>query len=436
MTAFRKTCCVLFALLALLPAMAQTSGENGSAPSANSPYTRYGYGLLTDPAVGNSQAMGGVAIGLRNRTGVNPANPASYTAIDSLTFLMDLGVGLQNGNFNDGKQRMNAKNGGLDYIAMQFRLHKRVAMSLGFLPFSTIGYSITDTKPVSDAGTTGLTAYRSYSGSGGLNQIYAGLGFKVHENLSVGVNASYLFGSITQSSQLSFSESSINTTYKVNYASIKDYKIDFGLQYTQPIGEKHCFTLGAVYSLGHAMNNEAYTDIQRVTEQNGSLVAESNERTIVENGFEYPHCYGAGITYQYAQQWTVGFDYTRQQWGQTSYFGQKGMLADRTKYAAGIEYVPNPTKRNYLSRVRYRIGGYFIPQPYVRVSEQFSAKEFGVSAGLGLPIFQQRSLLHIAFQYSKMKPSSLNSGLVEENYLRVHIGLTFNERWFAKWKVQ
>jgi hypothetical protein len=24
---------------------------------------------------------------------------------------------------------------------------------------------------------------------------------------------------------------------------------------------------------------------------------------------------------------------------------------------------------------------------------------------------------------------------MEENYLRINIGLTFNERWFMKWKV-
>ena len=71
--------------------------------STNSPYTRYGFGQLADQNFGNSKAMGGIAYGLRNGYQINASNPASYTAIDSLTFLFDAGMTLQNANFKDGK---------------------------------------------------------------------------------------------------------------------------------------------------------------------------------------------------------------------------------------------------------------------------------------------------------------------------------------------
>ena len=67
--------------------------------STNSPYTRYGLGELSDQHFGNSKAMGGIAYGLRNGSQVNAANPASYTAVDSLTFIFDAGLSLQNANF-------------------------------------------------------------------------------------------------------------------------------------------------------------------------------------------------------------------------------------------------------------------------------------------------------------------------------------------------
>lgn len=70
--------------------------------STNSPYTRYGFGQLADQNFGNSKAMGGIAYGLRNGYQINASNPASYTAIDSLTFLFDAGMTLQNANFKDG----------------------------------------------------------------------------------------------------------------------------------------------------------------------------------------------------------------------------------------------------------------------------------------------------------------------------------------------
>ena len=45
-----------------------------------------------------------------------------------------------------------------------------------------------------------------------------------------------------------------------------------------------------------------------------------------------------------------------------------------------------------------------------------------------------RSILNLAVQYERVKPQF--SGMVTENYLRFSIGLTFNERWFMKWKVE
>ena len=78
--------------------------------STNSPYTRYGFGQLSDQNFGNSVAMGGISYGLRNGLQVNASNPASYSAVDSLTFIFDFGMSLQNANFKEGKVKTNAKN--------------------------------------------------------------------------------------------------------------------------------------------------------------------------------------------------------------------------------------------------------------------------------------------------------------------------------------
>ena len=59
---------------------------------SNSPYSRYGYGLLSNPSLGASEAMGGISYGLRRSQQVNPGNPASYSELDSLTFIFDMGV--------------------------------------------------------------------------------------------------------------------------------------------------------------------------------------------------------------------------------------------------------------------------------------------------------------------------------------------------------
>ena len=61
-------------------------------------------------------------------------------------------------------------------------------------------------------------------------------------------------------------------------------------------------------------------------------------------------------------------------------------------------------------------------------------KEMTVTAGFGIPrvnSWNNRSVLNISFQWTNLSAKNL----VTENQFRVTIGLTFNERWFAKWKV-
>jgi hypothetical protein len=46
--------------------------------------------------------------------------------------------------------------------------------------------------------------------------------------------------------------------------------------------------------------------------------------------------------------------------------------------------------------------------------------------------YNNRSSLNISAQYV----NNSAAGLIKENTFRINIGLTFNEKWFAKWKVE
>ena len=58
----------------------------------SSPYSKFGYGLLNDNATSAQSQMGGVGYAMNSGRQINVMNPASYAAIDSLTFLFDMGV--------------------------------------------------------------------------------------------------------------------------------------------------------------------------------------------------------------------------------------------------------------------------------------------------------------------------------------------------------
>ena len=403
--------------------------EVAAQTSTNSPYTRYGFGQLSDQSFGNSQAMGGISYGLRNGLQVNASNPASYSAVDSLTFIFDAGMSLQNANFKEGNVKVNAKNSSVDYIAMQFRLAKGLGFSAGFLPYSNVGYNMNKTNKVTtdEHGNT-TAANQAYVGDGGLQQVYVGLGYQIFKGLSIGTNFSFLYGDITHTASTTFSNTNAYSSSRSHKIDVSDYKLDFGLQYTHKLKEKHVLNLGAIYSLGHELNSTGYEYLEKFS---GNTVVTQSVDTI-KNAFALPHTFGLGATYVYDNKLTVGLDYTLQKWEDVKFFNKDGAFQNRSKISVGAEYLPNPIGRSYFSNIRYRVGAYY-SSPYAKIDGKDGNREYGVSFGFGLPLFMSKSILNISGQYVKVAPKL--KGMLEENYLRINIGLTFNEQWFMKWKV-
>ncbi|MBR0389793.1 MAG: hypothetical protein IJK37_06795, partial [Prevotella sp.] len=103
--------------------------------NTNSPYSQYGLGDLTDQSVSFNKGMNGVGLAMRRGNEANPMNPASYSAIDSLTMIFDGGLSGQITNYNENGVKNNGKSGGFDYFVGLFRAFKNVGVSFGVLPY-------------------------------------------------------------------------------------------------------------------------------------------------------------------------------------------------------------------------------------------------------------------------------------------------------------
>ena len=60
-----------------------------------------------------------------------------------------------------------------------------------------------------------------------------------------------------------------------------------------------------------------------------------------------------------------------------------------------------------------------------------------MGAGVGLPItnkINNRSFVNVGLQW--MRRSASGNGMVKEDYLLINLGMTFNERWFVKYKIE
>lgn len=412
----------LFSALFIMGAVAANAQS-----STNSPYTRYGLGELSDQAFAHNAAMGGIGYALRSSEQINVMNPASYSAVDSLSFMFDIGMGLKSSNYQENGYKTNAKNASFDYLAMQFRLHPRVGFAVGFTPYSNVGYKFSRASDIENSDDVTLT--NTFYGDGGLQQIFGGIGFKILDNLSIGANVGYLYGEIDYQTLATLSNGG-DQTMTYNNISINSYIANFGLQYTQKLSKTDKVTLGLVYGLGHDLKS---TETKGIQVTDGSSYSELTEETI-KDSYGIPSTFGAGLTWQHKQNLTVGADYTLQQFENVKYDNSTDFYKNRTRIGAGIEYMPSLYGRNYLSRIRYRAGAYY-SSSYMKLPEYDGPKEWGVSAGFGLPLhlFQRNTVLSITGQYVRVLPSV--KGMLSENRFVLKLGLTFNEHWFMKWRV-
>lgn len=403
--------------------------------STNSPYTRFGYGELGERSFGAGRAMGGVGIGLRSSKQINPMNPASYSGMDSLTFLFDFGVAGQMSWFNDGNNQQNDVNGNVEYIAMQFPIHRRIAMSVGLLPYSQVGYKFGALRSSDDVVYT-----ESYNGTGGLSELYAGLSIDIwKKRLAVGANFGFLFGNIKheQVVMMSGEGTGAYNTSRSQELRVRDMKMDFGLQYTQPISKTENLTLGVTFAPKKSLHAKSYNLTQSYTSTGSGEVLNSD--TISGRAFDLPNSYGIGLSYVKQNKLTLAADFSYEDWGKMPYFGEEGHFNNRYRVAAGGEFIPNHMTKPYFSRVRYR-AGIHLGNSYLRMNQTDanpggdSYNEYGVSVGLGLPLIDNRSLINVSFEYVKKQPE-VKAKMIDEQYFRFTVNYTFNERWFLKSKI-
>ena len=422
----------ILASVCITPAVAQSG--------TNSPYSQYGLGLLNEQSSGFNRGMNGLGLAFREHNQVNYINPASYSALDSLTFIFDAGLSGQITNFNENGHKINANNADFEYAVAAFRAFKHVGVSFGIVPFTNVGYNYAITDYLNDDRDVAYT--NTYSGSGGIHQVYFGAGWEFLKGLSVGANISYLWGDIDRSVINSYSDGSINTLSKYYTASVKSYKLDVGLQYQLALDKKNVLAIGLTYGLGHKLGTDPTCNI--ISTNTMRVVADTASFT-VNNGLEIPTSFGAGVMWNHANKLKLGADFSYQQWGSLQYPVYRVVndepryeltddyYKDRYKVTVGGEFCNDEMSRRFFDRIRFRAGVSYATS-YYKINGLDGPDEISASIGFGIPIvnaYNNRSVLNISGQWVH----SAANGLLTENTFRINIGITFNERWFMKWKV-
>ena len=409
------------AVIALLAAFTPASAQNGTM----TPYSRFGYGILSDHATSAQRSMGGVGYAMSNGRQINVMNPASYAAVDSLTFLFDIGMditGLWSTEAQAGGVKASGHDfgGGLDYVTMQFPLCRFMGASIGLVPYSSVGYSF---------GSEIDNGIASRQGFGSLNEFYVGLGARLFKGFTIGANVSYFFGTIISDS---YANTGSHSSLFEKEFTVRDWHIDLGAQYSFNINPANRLTLGLVFSPGKTLLGSARTYAYDPSKDQAPTV--EDEQNLKDN-YTLPSSWGAGISYQLGRKLTLEADFTYQPWSKAKYTGFESdevtnVFADRTKYALGLQYVPN-FRGSYFRRVQYRLGGYY-NRDYLIVKGN-NVREYGISAGFGFPVPTFKTIINLGLEWKHRQATPV--ALIKENYLNITIGVNFNEMWFRKSKI-
>lgn len=397
----------------------------------SSPYSRFGLGDISTGSPNTIlKGMGGISNAMSGRALLNPNNPASYASLDTLSFVFDAGFYIKTANFSTNKLTENGSNASFDYASVGMSLSRWWKIGLGIMPYSNREYNV-----ITDHNDLGFYNV-AFQGEGGISKVFFANGFKITKDLSVGVTASYIFGTLIDNTTIYFPDS----TYYLNGRRsidmrISDFKFDYGLMYKLPISSCNV-TLGLTYTQGSDIASKRDLFIRNMFKGYGNL-SENPIDTLqyIEDeivNISMPDGFGGGISVG-KKGWLVGADFNWAGWKGFEMNGVNDSLQNSWNVAIGGSFKPESTSiSKYYKKITYRAGFHF-DQTYYNVYGQ-SINKYGVTLGVGLPVPRSLTSFNVAVEFGSMGTTKNN--LVKETYFNISISMSIYDRWFMKKKYQ
>ena len=454
----------------------------------SSPYSRYGFGELNSQTFASQAAMGNSFIAYQQDSiapfFINVANPAGLSGI-KLTVL-ELGGQVQFTKISSSTSAIKKTNSNFSYGSIGFPIKKIGGAAFGIMPFSTVGYKITS---IQDEPLVGGNMKYIYNGDGGLNKAFIGFGCKpfrrqeykfqrsdfadslvkynktskykkikfvkqLLSNFSIGATANYVFGTINQTTNIVYPSQILYFNSKRQRSTqVNDFTFNGGIQTSFTIdslkkkGKKTILKEKITFGTGFFINTPTSLNAkQNRIIYNYSLDGFGIERpkdTIlnsqnISGAIKLPLEMGVGLSFKKGEKITVLVDGAITNWsGYKNFDDPNTEFNNSFRVSVGLNYVPNKLafgSSNYVKRIHYRIGASYT-DGYLDLKNT-KIRNYSISAGLGLPVgigrFDEIGVVNISAQYGKLGTTTNN--LLQEEYVRLTLGFTFNKRWFIKYK--
>ncbi len=419
---------ILAAILILIPLY--SSGQK----LVNSPIARYNLGILEPAGSFRSLGMAGTATAMRHNTTIYFTNPASYSSLDTNSFIFDFGLDYGLNIISDGAKTDLSEDLNFDHFIIGFPISRKWGFATGLVPVSNGYYNIAETVEKGDDGYNEITGeYISYhSGSGGFTNFFLGTGLNITKNLSAGANMSLLFGSIKRYNEFDFAD--YYYTFQTNMTEnfrMTGIGLDFGLQYTAALKNDHFLNIGASYSTpkncksSYQLIAYRYNVYSSADTLPGFPVYDSTKAHI-------PGTVRAGLAFGKKDKFVVGVDYIYSRWGEAKFKGSTGNVANTQSLLIGAEYTPDRLANySFIKRMDYRLGGH-LGNNYLLFNGD-KVNEYGVSLGAGIPMRRTFSKVNFFADFTR-KSVTGQSFNHYENYFTFGLSINLYDIWFLKRK--
>jgi hypothetical protein len=386
-------------------------GELGmEAQITSSPYSIFGLGSTEGNVSGTAGSMGGAGIGLLSAQTLNFQNPASTSGMDSLLSVFETGCAARYTLYSTSRQNQTLFDANFRYMALAFRTSRRWAVTLGVIPYSSVGYHI---NVMTDIEGTDEQYKKTFIGDGGVNKVFLGNSVKLTKNLSLGVNASYLFGTITHS------ESSSDYKYTLlDKVYVSNVNIDYGLNYKIALNKWNWY-LGFVYNNGKTLRTNKVTSIITAS------TADTYSGAVKE--LRIPKSYGFGLGVQ-KKYFRGAIDYETSRWSGLEFTNPLLITRNSNRYSIGLE-LPSHGNRNGSARMIFYRAGAQYSESYMLI-DGHAINYRSVSAGVGLPVKGYMNVVNLSLEAGQNGTS--RGGLFRESFLLLHVDLSLKDLWFVK----
>ncbi|HEY0056627.1 MAG TPA: hypothetical protein VGB63_14835, partial [Pedobacter sp.] len=263
--------------------------------------------------------------------------------------------------------------------------------------------------------------------------------FKLGKKLSLGANASYLFGKLTKSQAAEYNDIAFVNTRKQNSNSISGLTFDYGLQYETPLSGKVNLILGysgssnsTLRSSGEALATRYYQDPSTGLAGLAIDTTDFDENDVTR--IKLPMLHTLGFAIQKTNKWMVGADISLGQWEKYREGGRNPGFQNSTGIAIGSQITPDITSvGNYLKLVDYRFG-FRYDKTYLNLENQ-DIKQLALTLGLGLPLQSNQSTFYkINIGTELGQRGTLTNNLIRERFVNFYLSFTMNDQWFRKYK--